>query len=83
VFLQDPQQFRLKFEWNITYLIEEQSAPVCSLEAARLAHEGARKCAPFMAKKLAFKQTGRNGGAIQFDKRSIPSGAQIVDCSGD
>jgi hypothetical protein len=41
MFLQHPQQFRLKLEWDVTYFIEEQSASVCNLEAAGLAHNGA------------------------------------------
>jgi hypothetical protein len=40
---------------NVTDFIEEQSALVGNLEAARLAHDGAGKCASFLAKKLAFK----------------------------
>src|SRR5262249_8916210 len=45
MFLQDPQQFRLKFEWNVTDFIEEQSTPICNLEPARLAYDGPCKCA--------------------------------------
>src|SRR4029077_6125324 len=83
MFLQHPQQFRLKLEWNVTYFIEKQSALVCNLEAPGFAHGGASKCAPLMPKKLAFQQPGGNGGACQFDKGAIPTRAPVVDRSGD
>src|SRR6266849_4838180 len=54
--LEDPQQLRLYFEWNVPYFIEEHGALVCNLEAAHLARDGAGKCAPFMTKEFAFQQ---------------------------
>src|SRR4029077_17977150 len=82
-FLQQPQQFRLKLEWNVTYFIEKQSALVCNLETPGFAHGGAGKCAPLMPKKLAFQQPGGNGGAVQFNKRANLTRAPVVDLSSD
>ena len=39
--------------------------------------------APFMAKELAFQQTGGNRGAIEFDEGPFPSAAEIVERARD
>src|SRR5579862_4661477 len=54
-FLQDPEQFRLKLEWDVTNFVEEQGALVGTLEATGLAHDGAGKGPAFMAEELAFQ----------------------------
>src|ERR1700745_1475465 len=66
MFLQNTQQFRLQFERNVAYFIEEQSALVCNLEAARLAHDGAGKGTLLMTEQFAFQKIQRNGRAIEF-----------------
>jgi hypothetical protein len=83
MFLQHPQQFGLKLKRNVSYFIEEQSALVGNLEAARLPHDGAGKCAPFMAEEFALNQAGGNRCAVEFDKGPIPPRTQVVDCPGD
>src|SRR5215469_11188609 len=83
MFLQNAQQFRLEFEWNVANFIQEQSTFVGCLEAARLAHDGTGKRASFMPKKFALQETRRNGCAVQFHERPMSPIAQVVDCPGN
>src|ERR1700739_1391981 len=79
MFLQNTQQFRLQFERNVAYFIEEQSALVCNLEAARLAHDGAGKGTLLMTEQFAFQKIQRNGCAIEFYESAPDAPTGIVN----
>src|SRR6266446_3640234 len=83
MFLQNPQQFGLQLERNVTYFIKKQSSLVRDLEPAGLSHDGAGKGTLLVPKQLALEEAGGDGGTIQPDKRPIPALAQIMNGPGD
>src|ERR1700739_639625 len=79
--LQDAQQFGLQSRRNVAHFVEKERAFVGQLETANLLCYGTGECASLVAKKLAFQQIERNGGAIQLYKRAPEPRAQTVNCA--
>src|SRR5206468_5742597 len=73
----------LQLERNVADLVEEESAAVGELEAADFLVDGPGEGAALVTEELGFKQAGRNGGAIDFDKSTIAARAEIVDGAGE
>src|SRR5580692_3153009 len=63
--LQDPQQFRLKFQRDIANLVKKQRAFVGEFEPSRFLGDGAGKGSFFMAEKLTLKKSKRDCRAVQ------------------
>src|ERR1700730_6878348 len=83
LFLQDPQQFGLKGQRNISYLVQEQRPFVGQFETTNLLRDSACKSALLMAKELTFQQIERNSSAIQFYERASAPRADVVNCASD
>ena len=83
MFLQNPQQFGLQFEWDVAHFVEKQGSLIGSLEPAGLAHYGAGKCSLLVPKELALEQAAGNGGTVQLNEGLTASRAQIVNGAGD
>jgi hypothetical protein len=81
--LQDTQQFWLQRQRNVSHLVQEKRPFVSQFETANLLRDGARKSAFLVAKKLAFQQIERNGGAIQLYERAPEARAEIVNRARD
>ena len=58
-------QSLLELEREIFNSVEEDSSPIRQFEAAYSLSNRSREGALFVAEKLAFKQAGRNRGAVQ------------------
>src|SRR5215469_15284417 len=78
-FLEDPQQFWLKFEGNITDLIQKNRAIVGELESPRPVSRCSSIRAPNMTKEFAFKHVFRNGAAIDSNQWPFSAPAARVD----
>src|SRR6185312_11647051 len=78
--LEHPQELYLDGSRHIANLIEEQRAFIRQFEFSRLAGKRARKRSLFEAEQLAFKESVRNGGAVDLDER--PGGAARVLVNG-
>jgi len=81
--LQDPQQFRLKFQRDVAYLIKKERALVRKLKTSRFLRDRPGKCSLFVAEQLTLQKTQGDSGAVQFRKSPFPAAAQIVDCTRD
>src|ERR1700691_2417962 len=81
--LQDAQQFGLQWGRNIADLVQEQGTFIGQLKAAKLLCDGPGERALFVAKKLAFQEVQRDGGAVQLDERASASRTDIVDRARD
>src|SRR6266850_2227245 len=66
--LQDTQQFGLQSRRNISHLVQEERPFICQFETTNLLRDSAGKSASLVAKKFAFQEIERNGGAIQLDE---------------
>ena len=83
LFLEDPQQFRLQFERNISDFIEEKRALMRQFEAADLPRNRPGECAFLMAEQFTFQQASRNGGAIHFDKGVLAARTELMERARD
>src|SRR5690348_13940909 len=63
--LQDTQELGLKFQGDVTDLVQKQRALVGQLHPAGLLRYRAGEGAALVAKQFAFKQTTGNGSTIQ------------------
>src|SRR6202041_4214189 len=66
---------------NVADFIQEQSAVIGKLETPSLLHQSAGECTFLVAEELAFDQSGRNGGTIEPDKRSLSSWTKAMECA--
>src|SRR5262245_17814786 len=76
--LQSAQQFRLEFEWNVANLVQEQTSTVRQLKPADSLRDSAGEGAFLVAKQFALQEAGGNGRAVEFDERSVPARAKIM-----
>src|SRR5215470_1730058 len=83
MFLQDPQQFRLQFERDITHFVEKESSLIRELEAAGFSHNRSCKGTFLVPEELALEQAAGDGGAVYLNKRHVTSLAQVVNGAGD
>src|SRR5580692_829321 len=81
LFLQDAQQFRLKFQWYVANLVKKQRAFVGQLEPSRFLSDGACKCSFFVAKQLTLEESKRDCGAIQFHESLLAATAEFMYCT--
>src|SRR5260370_38919989 len=79
LFLEHAQQFGLQGLRDIAYFIQKERAFIGQLEAADFLRYGASERALLVAKKLAFQQIQRNGGAIQLYERTSAARADVVN----
>ena len=77
--LQNPQQFRLQLQRDLSYLIQEERALVRQFEPANLPAHRPGEGAFLIAKQLAFQQARRNRRTIHFDEALVRALAQPVD----
>ncbi len=66
--LQNAQQFRLKFQRDVAYLVQKQRALVCKFKASRLFRDCPGECPFFVTEQFALQKPKRDRRAIQFDK---------------
>src|SRR5208282_6571277 len=83
LFLQDAQQFRLKFQRYIANLVKKQRAFVGELEPPRFLGDSAGKCSFFVAEQFTFKESKRDCGAIQFHESLLAATAQFMYRTSD
>jgi hypothetical protein len=69
--LQRAQQFRLQFQRNIAYFIQEERTFIGQFQASDFLADGSGEGAFLVAKKLAFQQPGGNRSAVEFDEGAI------------
>ena len=62
LFLQHPQQLRLKFKRNVADFVKKKCALMRQFEAPSLPGDGAGERALLMPEQFAFQQDGRDGG---------------------
>jgi len=67
--LQDAQQLGLCLQLYVADFVQKKRSFVGQLEFSRLFGRGAGKGSFFMTEELALQQTGRDGHAIELDKR--------------
>ena len=77
------KNLRLKFQGKIADFVEKQRSLVRQFEAADLAVEGSRKCAPLMSKQFAFQQARGDRRAIQLHHHVIAAWAMLVNGARD
>ena len=82
LFLQQPQQFRLRARRHIAHLVHEDRAAVGLLEFADAPPVGARESAALVAEQFAFQQRFRDGGAVDRQERGLAAAAVLVDRPG-
>jgi hypothetical protein len=81
--LQDAKQFGLQRQGQIADFVQKKSAFVGHFKAADSLRNGASESASLMAKKLAFKKIGGNGGAVQANESAAAPRTEIVDGTRD
>src|SRR6266704_384350 len=77
IFLQDPQEFRLQRQIQITDLIEEEDSPIGCPNQSPAISLRPRKSSTAMTKKFAFRNAGGDRAAIQSHQRA--AGALAVE----
>jgi hypothetical protein len=76
--LDDPQQFRLKGEREITDLIQEQRSAVGGFERAGFGHDRAGEGASLMTEEFAFHQCFSDRSAVDRNERACPTSTQLM-----
>src|SRR5439155_10871856 len=77
--LQNAQQFWLEFQGDITDFVQKQRALVRQLQPATLLCDCTGEGTPLVPEKFTLQQTAGNGSAVEFDQRSLPPAAAIVN----
>ena len=80
--LERAQDLRLEIERQLADFIEKERTFMRQFQAADFARNGSGEGAFFVTKELAFQQTCRDGGAIQFDKCPVAARTETMDGSG-
>ena len=78
-FLQDPQQFALKFEREVTDFVKKKRATVSQVESSTLAVYCARVGALLVTEKFALNQVRRKCRTIDLDERPCTTGTALVN----
>src|SRR6267378_868876 len=78
-FLEEPQQFRLQRQWQVTDLIEEKGAVFSRMNQASVICKRARKSSFTVAKQHALDELGRHGGTVKRYELAFGSPAEAVD----
>ena len=82
LFLQQPQQLRLRARRHVAHLIHEHGAAVGLLEFADAPPIGAGKSAALVAEQFAFQQRFRDGRAVDRQERGLAAAAVLIDRPG-
>src|SRR6266481_784339 len=77
--LENPQELGLDLNWDVSHLIQEQSAFVGKFETADFLCNRSGKGSSVVAKEFAFQQIKRDSGAVQFDVRTSTTRADVVN----
>src|SRR5204862_1905814 len=77
--LDDAQQARLHFEWQLADLVQEDRAAMRKLEASNLRSVRAGERAPLTAEQLALDQRGRQRRAVDDHERLVAARAAPVN----
>src|SRR5713101_1301619 len=77
--LENPQELGLDLNWDVSHLIQEQSAFVGKFETADFLCNRSGKGSSLVAKEFAFQQVKRDSGAVQFDVRTSTTRADVVN----
>src|SRR4030065_1301107 len=81
--LEQPQEFRLKGQRQVTDLIQKEGPSVGLLEKSRLVPKGPSERAPGMAEQLALQEMIGYGPAVDSDERPGPPRAPPVNGPGN
>ncbi|HKS81207.1 MAG TPA: hypothetical protein VJR23_06845 [Candidatus Acidoferrales bacterium] len=81
--LHNSQKLRLKFEGNITDLIQEQRAFVGQIKTPNLPVERTREGTSFMTEEFALEQSSGDRSAIDFCEGAILPATSQVDSASD
>ena len=79
LFLQHPQQLRLKVQTHLGHFVQQQCAAVGAFKGAFNPLYRTGKGSLFVAKQGRFDEPFRQRGAIELDERTVPSIALIVN----
>ncbi len=77
--MQDAEKGRLHFRTDVANLVEKDGAAVGNFKFTFMALNGTGKGAFFVTEKIAFEQTFRYGGAIEFEVVFVVDAAVAVD----
>src|SRR5207247_9650376 len=83
LFLQNSQQLRLQLEGNVADFVQKKRALMRQLKAADLLGDCSCERALLMAENLAFQQSRRNRGTIDFYKGAVPPRTEVVNSARD
>src|SRR5262249_16424498 len=75
LFLQDAQEFCLKFERDVANFVKKKCAPIGEFESPGFFCYCSRECPFFMTEQFTLHKSGRNWSAVQFHKRPFPATA--------
>src|SRR5208337_3765343 len=79
LFLNESQKFTLKRRAQVSNLVEKYRTAIRGFETAWLVFNSASECALDMAEQFALKQLLGQCGAVDNDKRSLPTRAPAVN----
>jgi hypothetical protein len=77
--LKQAQDFRLRRQWHITDLIQENGAAVTLLELSDVAPVGAGKCTLLVSEQLTFQEMFGDGGTIDCQERRFEAIAVLIN----
>src|SRR5579864_752527 len=77
--LQHAQQFRLQLQRQVGYFVQKKRAFVRDLDPPDALADGAGERAFLVAEHFALKQSGGDGGAVQFDERPVATAAELMN----
>src|SRR5262249_38310916 len=80
--LQDPEEFHLEVLGKSVYLVQKQGAPLSLFDQPPPGLVSSGEGALLVAEQLGLQQSLRDCGAIDRDKRCVPSVRVIVDGAG-
>src|SRR3970040_1846283 len=81
--LQEPQQLGLCGKAEIADFVQEEGPAVRELDLAEAARQGPRERPFLVSEQLALDERVRDGGAIDGDERTLPTGAVEMEGPGD
>ncbi len=81
--LENPQEFGLRFQWDLTNLVKEKHPAVGRLKSARSVSNRACERALRMAEEFAFKQFFWDRGAVHAAQRFVAPPATLMNGAGD
>ena len=83
LFLDHAQHFRLSAQAHIANLVQEERASICQFEPPDLVFMRARESSLDVAKQLALQESGRQGGAMNFDESLVAPRAVGMQGAGE